>query len=92
MFGDTEVELKNDFYLGKHEVTQEEWEKVMGNNPSWFSRNGGGKDAVKDISDAELKQFPVQFVSSDECQTFLAKLNEQAKETGWQYRLPLEKE
>ena len=38
--GDKEVEIPADFYLGKYEVTQEEWEKVMGENPSHFSRNG----------------------------------------------------
>ena len=27
---DQEVEIPTDFYLGKYEVTQEEWEKVMG--------------------------------------------------------------
>ena len=38
--GDKEVEIPADFYLGKYEVTQEEWEKVMGENPSHFSRTG----------------------------------------------------
>lgn len=90
--GNKDVEFKDDFYLGKYEVTQEEWEKVMGNNPSHFSRNGPGKDAVKDISDADLKRFPVELVSWDDCKTFLAKLNEQVKEPGWQYRLPKETE
>ena len=63
--GDKEVEIPHDFYLGKYEVTQEEWEKVMGENPSYFSRTGGGKDAVKDIADADLKRFPVENVSWD---------------------------
>ncbi len=36
--GDKEVEIKEDFYLGKYEVTQEEWGKVMGTIPSHFSR------------------------------------------------------
>ena len=42
--GDKEVEIAEDFYLGKYEVTQEEWQKVMGENPSHFSRTGAGKD------------------------------------------------
>src|SRR5205085_9215301 len=45
--GDREVEIPADFYLGKYEITQEEWELVMGENPSDFSRTRGGKDAVK---------------------------------------------
>jgi serine/threonine protein kinase len=38
ILGEKEVEIPADFYLGKYEVTQEEWEKVMGENPSHFSR------------------------------------------------------
>ncbi len=89
---DSEVDIPADFYLGKYEVTQEEWEKVMGENPSWFSRTGKGADAVKDISDAHLKRFSVESVSWDECQFFVAKLNEREKELGWVYRLPKEAE
>jgi eukaryotic-like serine/threonine-protein kinase len=90
--GDKEVEFPADFYLGKYEVTQEEWEKVMGENPSEFSRMGSGSDAVKDISDADLKRFPVERVSWDQCQLFVAKLNRREKGTGWVYRLPKEAE
>ena len=55
--GDEEVEIVHDFYLGKYVVTQEEWEKVMGSNPSLISRRGAGKVAVKAISDADLNRF-----------------------------------
>ena len=34
--GDKEVEIKEDFYLGKYELTQEEWDKVMGARPATF--------------------------------------------------------
>ena len=47
------------FYICKHEVTQEEWEAVMGSNPS----NWKGK------------RLPVETVLWDECQTFISKLN-----------------
>ncbi|MFO0802890.1 MAG: SUMF1/EgtB/PvdO family nonheme iron enzyme [Gemmataceae bacterium] len=92
MPGDREVEFKEDFYLGKYEVTQEEWEKVMGENPSHFSRTGPGKDAVKDVSDADLKRFPVERVSWEDCQLFIERLNKKEKESGWVYRLPKEAE
>jgi formylglycine-generating enzyme required for sulfatase activity len=90
--GDKEVEFLADFYLGKYEVTQEEWEKVMEENPSYCSRTGGGRVVVQDISDADLKRFPVEGVTWDGCQLFVAKLNRLEKETGWVYRLPKEAE
>src|SRR5262249_53262539 len=44
---DTEVEIPHDFYLGKYEVTQGEWELVMqGQNPSYFTRTSEGKAEV----------------------------------------------
>ena len=90
--GTQRVEMPADFYLGKYEVTQEEWARVMGENPSHFSRTGGDKDAVKDVTDADLKRFPVDYVSWDQCQIFMAKLNKLEKEKGWVYRLPTEVE
>jgi serine/threonine protein kinase/formylglycine-generating enzyme required for sulfatase activity len=90
--GGTKVEFPEDFYLGKYEVTHGEWEAVMGANPSRFTRTGAGKDAVKDIPDADLKRFPVESMSWDECQLFIQKLNEKEKETGWVYRLPKQAE
>jgi formylglycine-generating enzyme required for sulfatase activity/serine/threonine protein kinase len=90
--GDKEVLIGRDFYLGKYEVTQEEWDKVMGLNPSRFSRTGRGKDVLKDIADAELKRCPIEHVSRDEAQAFLDRLNKQEKEAGWVYRLPREAE
>jgi formylglycine-generating enzyme required for sulfatase activity/Leucine-rich repeat (LRR) protein/predicted Ser/Thr protein kinase len=90
--GNEEVVFADDFYLGKFEVTQEEWRKVTGLSPSSFSRTGGGKGIVKDISDAELLRFPVDQVSWDDAQSFLQRLNNGEKEPGWIYRLPKEAE
>ncbi|MBR1688981.1 MAG: formylglycine-generating enzyme family protein [Prevotella sp.] len=47
------------FSIGKYEVTQEEWQAVMGTNPSSF------KGAKR----------PVECVSWDDCQQFIQKLN-----------------
>jgi formylglycine-generating enzyme required for sulfatase activity/predicted Ser/Thr protein kinase len=90
--GDREVEFQDDFYLGAYPVTQEEWEKVTGTNAAHYSRNGFRKEAVKDIPDDDLKRFPVEGVSCADVEDFLVKLNEQAKEAGWVYRLPTEAE
>jgi formylglycine-generating enzyme required for sulfatase activity/serine/threonine protein kinase len=90
--GHKEVEILQDFYLGKYQVTQEEWEKVMGNNPSVFCRSGAFAERLKDIPDAELKRFPVDSVSWDDAQQFIQRVNQQTKEAGWLYRLPAEVE
>ena len=90
--GDKEVEIPHDFYLGKYEVTQEEWQKVMGDQSQHFSRDRRRQGAVKDIADADLKRFPVEQVSWDDAKVFLARLNKREKEPGWVYRLPTEVE
>ncbi len=41
------VKLAKDFWLGRHEVTQEQFESVMGHNPSRFK---GSKLPVNDVS------------------------------------------
>jgi len=53
------AEITKPFYLGKYEVTQEQWQAVMGFNPS--EHKGPTK--------------PVEMVSWEDCQEFLAKLN-----------------
>src|SRR5262249_48779154 len=70
------TEIKEDFEIAVHAVTQGQWEAIMGSNPSWFSRKGGGRGQVLDISDEELKLFPVESVSWDDAQAFIKKLNE----------------
>jgi formylglycine-generating enzyme required for sulfatase activity len=88
----TKTETKADYEIAVYTVTQEQWKKLMSNNPSYFSRTGDGKEAVKDVKDEDLKQFPVENVSWDDAQKFIKKLNEQEKGKGWLYRLPTEAE
>ena len=90
--GDKEVEIPADFYLGKYRGHAGGVGEGDGGEPQPLLAHGDGKDAVKDIPDADLKRFPVENVSWDECQVFMAKLNKQEKETGWVYRLPKEAE
>jgi RNA polymerase sigma factor (sigma-70 family) len=87
-----QVEIKEDFELAAYAVTQEQWQAVMGHNPSCYSRGGERKGVVKDVADAALKRFPVESVSWDDAQAFLKKLNEREKGRGWVYRLPTEAE
>lgn len=86
------TEIKEAFTIAIHTVTQGQWQAVMGNNPSYFSRDGDGKNGVKEIKDEDLKHFPVETVSWNDAQEFIKKLNEKEKGKGWTYRLPSEAE
>ncbi len=86
------TEIPEDFEIAVHDVTQGQWQAVMGDNPSYFSRFGGGRHVVRDIPDEELKLFPVESVSWDDAQAFLRKLNEKERDSGYLYRLPTEAE
>jgi formylglycine-generating enzyme required for sulfatase activity len=86
------TEIKEDFEIAVHDVTQGQWQAVMGNNPSWFTHQGHGRNAVVDVFDEELKLFPVEQVSWDQAQEFIKKLNEAERGRGYWYRLPTEAE
>ncbi len=65
------------FYMGKYEVTQAQWQAIMGNNPAYF------KDNI---------QNPVEKVSWDDAQEFCKKLSQKTgkgfrlpSEAEWEY-------
>jgi formylglycine-generating enzyme required for sulfatase activity len=71
------VTLTKGFYMGVYAVTQEEWQAVMGNNPSYFRGE---------------KNLPVNDVSWNDCQEFIKKSREKDKkpyrlptEAEWEY-------
>ena len=75
------VTLTEGYWLGKHPVTQTQWERVMGDNPSHF--RGANR--------------PVECVSWDEVTSFCEKLTELEREAGrlpagMAYQLPTEAE
>jgi len=70
------VTLTKGFYMGVYTVTQEQWQAVMGNNPSHFKGE---------------KNLPVEQVSWNDCQEFIKKLREKDKDKK-AYRLPTEAE
>jgi formylglycine-generating enzyme required for sulfatase activity len=81
--GQHEVAITRPFYLGAHTVTQGEFAKVMGKNPSFFQpRNGGGPD------------HPAEQVRWGEAREFCARLSAlpEEKKAGRTYRLPSEAE
>jgi formylglycine-generating enzyme required for sulfatase activity len=50
----------SDFTIGKYEVTQGQWQKIMGNNPSSYTKG---------------HRYPVEHVSWNDVQVFIQKLN-----------------
>ena len=81
--------LTRGVWVAETETTQRLWTLVMGANPSWFSAVGGGKAEVAKLN---TDDFPVENVSWNDCQEFLAKLNARGATPGWRYRLPTEAE
>ncbi len=55
-----QVVIGSPFYCGKFEISQKQWELVMGGNPSYFKDEG--------------ENNPVEQVSWNDCQEFLKKL------------------
>ena len=73
------VTISRAFYVGRYEVTQAQWTRVMGTNPSIFQ----GDKVIDDAS-----RHPVENVTWDDAQRFIEKLN--ALERTSAYRLPTE--
>ncbi|MDA0746406.1 MAG: SUMF1/EgtB/PvdO family nonheme iron enzyme [bacterium] len=74
-----EVKISNGFYLGKYEVTQKQWEAVMGTTP-WSKQN------YVQVS----PDNPAVYISWNDAQEFVHKLN--VAEGDSLYRLPTEAE
>jgi formylglycine-generating enzyme required for sulfatase activity len=73
------VKIEMSFYIGKFEVTQSQWQQVMGSNPSTFNQT---------MLNVDTRNFPVESVSWSDVQEFIKKLNQ--LDTVYQYRLPSE--
>lgn len=73
------VEITKPFYIGVHEVTQEDYEKLTGRNPS----------AYEDFDDLDTKRFPVEEVTWEDAVKLCEILSEKE---GKKYRLPTEAE
>ena len=74
-----EVTISRGFFLGKHEVTQAQWQAVMGTTP-WAGRNYVRENPV----------HPAVYISWDDAQEFIHRLNQAAGDS--LYRLPTEAE
>jgi hypothetical protein len=66
------VRITEPFYLGVYAVTQGEYQRVMGNNPSSFSATGDGKEEVAGMN---TSRFPVEQVSWGDAMDFCRDLS-----------------
>jgi formylglycine-generating enzyme required for sulfatase activity/tetratricopeptide (TPR) repeat protein len=68
--------LPNPVYFGVHEVTQKEYEAVMGKNPSYFAPTGPDAELVARVADVDTANHPVEGVSSYDAAEFCAELSQ----------------
>jgi uncharacterized protein (TIGR02996 family) len=84
------VRISRPFYLGRFQVTQQQYQRVLGQGPSHFQA-GGGAEMVAGL---DTSRFPVESVSWMDATAFceaLSALPEEARH-GRTYRLPTEAE
>ena len=79
-----EVTLTNGFWIGKYEVTQGQWIRVVGKLPGEFTASGGEGD-----------DLPVYNINYREAEEFCRNLTEKARASSqlsreWEFRLPTE--
>jgi formylglycine-generating enzyme required for sulfatase activity len=85
------VQITKKTYMGQFEVTQAQFQEVMGENPSHFRPNGPGPDRV---TQEDAGRMPVESVTWIQANEFCGKLSNlpQERMAGRQYRLPTEAE
>jgi formylglycine-generating enzyme required for sulfatase activity len=85
------IMISKQLLMGVYEVTQREYQTVMGSNPSYYSERGAGATAVQRLKPA---RFPVEQVSWHEAAEFCKRLSElpTEREAARIYRLPTDAE
>ena len=83
------VQITKPFYISIYTVTQTEYLRVMGENPSWFSNLSTARVISGPLKGIDTAAFPVEKVSWDSAQLFCKRLT---KIEGKSYRLPTEAE
>ncbi len=89
------VRLVKPYYLGKYVATQEQYQQVTGDNPSWFREGGLGAEKVRG---QDTKKFPVENVTWDNADSFCADLTKKCgtqlpaelRQKGYRFALPTE--
>ena len=92
-----QVTLSRNFFMGTYTVSQAQWQAVMGNNPSRFTKSGGG-DAAADVPNRPVEQVSwndICVTASPASPCFLDQLNAATttmRPAGLVFRLPTEAE
>lgn len=84
------VVITKPYYLAIHEVTQRQYEAVMGNNPSVYQPSNPDKKLADKVAGIDAVNLPVDNITWKEAISMIAKMNEKAGNRG--YRLPTEAE
>jgi formylglycine-generating enzyme required for sulfatase activity len=92
------VRLTKGFWLGKYEVTQDQWQAVMESNPSYFKQGRVIESHFfgSDIIDNKPRgNYPVESVSWNDIMDFCKRLTEKERVAGrlpegYEYSLPTE--
>jgi formylglycine-generating enzyme required for sulfatase activity len=97
-----DVTIRREFWMGKFEVTQSQWAKVMGRTLREQRAKAGALE--RPVGDGTVREhvgegpdYPVYYVSYHDAVEFCQRLNESEREAGrlakgWEYRLPTEAE
>jgi formylglycine-generating enzyme required for sulfatase activity len=96
------VQLTDSYFMQTTEVTQEQWVRIMGENPSLFNDARFCGEKAREWRDLRFCEgYPVERVSWDRLQIFIARINRQegldtlfgrSLKPGYQYALPTEAE
>lgn len=101
-----EVVVTRPFYMATHETTQQDFQKLMGRNPSWYATTGPEPHYVQQVNGLDTIRHPVEGVSWNDASEFCQKLNqtdsgkilgefapsEKSKRLSPSYRLPTDAE
>ena len=82
------VTIKEGFWIGKYEVTQGQWEAVMGTTVQQQRDIAESLNKFPGVLRGEGANYPIYFVSWDDAQEFVRRLN--MKKDGFEYHLPSE--
>ena len=92
-----EVTISRDYHLGMHEVTQAQYKKIMGINPSYFQGDAVAErhpETNRVVKEVDSANHPVEQVFWEDAVKFCQRLSAlpEEKKAGRVYRLPTEAE